>query len=44
VVRGGRAGLTESAVQAVKKWTFTPALEAGVPVRTWITVPIPFEP
>ena len=44
VVRGARAGLTESATQAVKRWTFTPALEAGVPVRTWITVPIPFEP
>lgn len=44
VIRGARAGLTEAAVEAVKKWTFTPALEAGVPVKTWITVPIPFEP
>ena len=44
VVRGARAGLTEAAAQAVKRWTFTPALEAGVPVRIWITVPIPFEP
>ncbi len=44
VIRGARAGLTEAATDAVKKWTFTPPLEAGVPVKTWITVPIPFEP
>lgn len=44
VLRGARAGLTEAAVQAVKRWTFTPATKAGVPVKTWTTVPIPFEP
>ncbi|MEX0879092.1 MAG: TonB family protein [Thermoanaerobaculia bacterium] len=44
VIRGARAGLTEAATEAVKKWTFTPPLEAGVPVKSWITVPIPFEP
>ncbi len=44
VVREGRAGLTEAAVKAVRKWTFEPARRDGVPVRTWIAVPIPFEP
>ena len=44
VLRQGRAGLTEAAVKAVKEWTFQPAIKDGVPVRTWISVPIPFEP
>jgi TonB family protein len=44
VLRPGRMGLTESAVRAVKDWTFQPAIKDGVPVRTWISVPIPFEP
>jgi protein TonB len=44
VVRPGTAGLTEAAVAAVKKWTFTPARKGDVPVRAWTTVPIPFEP
>ncbi len=44
IVREGRAGLTESAVSAVRNWTFQPAMKDGVAVRTWIAVPIPFEP
>ncbi|HYX20148.1 MAG TPA: energy transducer TonB, partial [Thermoanaerobaculia bacterium] len=44
VLRPGRAGLTEAAVRALKDWTFQPAIKDGVPVRTWISVPIPFEP
>jgi len=44
VLRKAPGGLTESAVDAVRKWTFSPAVKAGVPVRTWMTVPIPFEP
>ncbi len=44
VTRGARAGLDAAAVAAVKKWTFIPGTKDGVPVKTWMTVPIPFEP
>jgi TonB family protein len=44
VLRGGAVGLTEAAVAAVRKWTFTPARRGDTPVRAWMTVPIPFEP
>jgi TonB family protein len=44
VMRGARAGLTEAAVSAVRKWSFQPARKAGVAVRTWTVVPIPFKP
>jgi protein TonB len=44
VLRAARAGLTEAAISAVRKWTFTPARKGDVPVRAWTTVPIPFEP
>ena len=44
VLREGRAGLTEAAVTAVRRWTFEPARKDGVAVQTWISVPIPFEP
>ena len=44
VLRGAPGGLTASAVDAVRRWTFAPATKAGVPVKTWLTVPIPFEP
>jgi protein TonB len=44
VVRPGKAGLTEAAIAAVKRWTFTPARKGDTPVRAWTTVPIPFQP
>ncbi len=44
VSRGARAGLDRAAAEAVKQWTFTVPVKDGVPVRTWMTVPIPFEP
>jgi protein TonB len=44
VLREARGGLTQAAVDAVRTWTFEPARKDGVAVRTWMTVPIPFEP
>jgi protein TonB len=44
VLRGAPAGLDEAAIAAVRRWTFIPATKDGVAVRTWMTVPIPFEP
>ena len=44
VARAAQAGLTDAAVEAARKWTFEPARKAGVAVRTWMVVPIPFEP
>ena len=43
-MREGRSGLTQAAISAVKRWTFTPARRGDTPVRAWTTVPIPFEP
>ena len=44
VMRGAAAGLTDAAVEAVRKWTFEPARKSGLAMRTWMVVPIPFEP
>jgi protein TonB len=44
VVKGVNGGLTEAAVDAVRRWKFTPGRRNGVAVRAWTTVPIPFEP
>jgi protein TonB len=44
VLRAAPGGLTEAAIGAVRKWTFTPARKGDEPVRAWTTVPIPFEP
>jgi len=44
VLRGVSGGLTEAAVDAVRRWKFLPGRHNGVPVRAWTTVPIPFEP
>jgi protein TonB len=38
----GVTGLTESAVDTVRKWIFKPALKGGYPVAAWITEPIDF--
>ncbi|MFN2386421.1 MAG: TonB family protein, partial [Thermoanaerobaculia bacterium] len=43
VIQRARAGLTEAAVEAVRRWRFEPAQKSGVPVTTWTTVRIPFE-
>jgi TonB family protein len=39
---GGNMGLTQAAQKAVRQWTFSPAMKDGVPVKTWMIVPIPF--
>jgi protein TonB len=44
VLKGAGGGLTEAAISAVRRWTFEPALRNGQPVKSWTTVPIPFEP
>jgi TonB family protein len=44
VARKAPAGLDDAAIAAVRRWTFTPAMKDGVPVQTWLMVPIPFEP
>ncbi|HEY1252805.1 MAG TPA: TonB family protein [Thermoanaerobaculia bacterium] len=44
VIKGAAAGLTEAAVDAVRKWSFEPARKGGLAMRTWMVIPIPFEP
>jgi len=44
VLKGAGGGLTEAAISAVRRWTFEPARRNGLPVKSWTTVPIPFEP
>jgi periplasmic protein TonB len=44
VIKGVNGGLTEAAVDAVKRWKFEPGRRNGAAVRTWTTIPIPFEP
>ncbi|HPR64946.1 MAG TPA: TonB family protein [Thermoanaerobaculia bacterium] len=39
---GGKLGLDKAAIEAVKQWTFSPALKEGIPVKTWTVVTIPF--
>lgn len=35
-------GLNESAMEAVRRWEFEPALRAGQPAAAWVTVPVTF--
>jgi protein TonB len=44
VMQGVNGGLTEAAIDAVRRWKFMPGRRNGAPVRAWTTVPIPFEP
>ena len=43
VLRGGREGLTEAAVEAARQWRFEPGRKNGKAVRTFTTVQFPFE-
>ena len=38
----GAAGLNELAIDALKQWTFKPALSNGKPVAVWVEVPVNF--
>ncbi len=40
---GGSSGLNESAVSAVRKWTFRPAVKAGKRVKVRVTYPVVFK-
>jgi TonB family protein len=40
---GGRAGLTEAAIENVKRRHYRPATKDGVPVRVWLSVRVKFE-
>jgi len=40
---GTNVGFEEAAVEAVKKWTFFPAIQNGKPVACWLTQPIKFQ-
>ena len=39
---GANVGFEEAALEAVKKWTFSPAIQNGKPVACWLTLPILF--
>jgi TonB family protein len=40
---GGRAGVTEAAIENVKRRHYRPATKDGVPVRVWVAVRVRFE-
>lgn len=42
VVGTVRRELRDAAVDTVKKWIYNPATRAGVPVRTYLVVPVTF--
>jgi protein TonB len=39
---GGRAGLTEAAVESVRRRRYRPATKDGVPVKVWLPVRVQF--
>ena len=43
VVSSGHAELDQTALRAVRLWRFSPALQKGVPVAAWATLPVVFD-
>jgi protein TonB len=39
----GHSALDEAALEVVKRWTFVPATQGGLPVAGWVTVPLEFQ-
>ena len=39
----GYSALDESALNAVRKWLFFPGRKNGIPIRSWVTIPIKFQ-
>jgi TonB family protein len=39
----GHGDLDQAAMQAARGWRFTPAMEDGKPMTSWISVPVNFE-
>jgi periplasmic protein TonB len=39
----GSRDLDESAVEAVQKWRFSPGLDKGTKIRSWVNVPVRFQ-
>ena len=42
VAKSTHAGFNDSAIEAVKKWKFKPAVLAGKPVKVRVTIPVRF--
>lgn len=40
---GSNVGFEEAALEAIKQWTFSPAIQNGKPVAVWMSLPIKFE-
>lgn len=40
VLRSDHEGFDAATVEAVRRWRFAPAVQAGQPVRVWMTVPV----
>ncbi len=38
----GNSGCVEAAIEAVKKWKFSPAYQRDKPVKVWVTIPFKF--
>ena len=42
IVKAGRSGLTQAAIETVRKWTFKPALYNGKPVAVSVEIKVLF--